>query len=112
MARAHRIALIAGILATIYFLVSFQVFIIPFVDQKIVQQLLPVVSPSQLHGYSFDKLTSQIPWWLLVAFGSWSLGTLGWGLLTFPECPEAYTELLAVSCSRQISKQLSDLILL
>ncbi|KAH6911081.1 dolichol-phosphate mannosyltransferase subunit 3-domain-containing protein [Coprinopsis sp. MPI-PUGE-AT-0042] len=35
------------------------------------------------------------PWWLLVTFGSYSLWSLGWGLFTFRDCPEAYTELLS-----------------
>lgn len=39
----------------------------------------------------------QIPWWLLVSFGAYSLGSLGLGLLKFRDCPEAYEELLVVS---------------
>ncbi|EJD42759.1 dolichol-phosphate mannosyltransferase subunit 3 [Auricularia subglabra TFB-10046 SS5] len=34
-----------------------------------------------------------LPWWLLVSFGSYSLWTLGWAMLSFRECPEAYEEL-------------------
>jgi uncharacterized membrane protein len=71
MARAHRIALIAGILATIYFLVSFQVFIIPFVDQNIVQQLLPVVRLSQSHVY--HSLNATLPDPVVVAGRVWIL---------------------------------------
>lgn len=41
----------------------------------------------------------QLPWWLLVSFGSYALWCLGWGLFTFRDCPEAYTELLGVSSS-------------
>jgi dolichyl-phosphate mannosyltransferase polypeptide 3 len=44
----------------------------------------------------------QIPWWLLVSFGSYSLWSLGWGLYTFKDCPEAYTELLGVSPQREM----------
>lgn len=38
----------------------------------------------------------KLPWWLLVSFGSYALWCLGWGLFTFRDCPEAYTELLGV----------------
>lgn len=44
----------------------------------------------------FD-LRNKIPWWLLVSFGSYSLWSLGWGLYTFRDCPEAYADLLSVS---------------
>lgn len=37
----------------------------------------------------------QIPWWLLVAFGAFSLTSLGLGLLRFHDTPEAYESLLA-----------------
>ena len=39
----------------------------------------------------------QIPWWLLVAFGSYCLWSIGLGLVSLKECPEAYNELLGVS---------------
>ena len=38
----------------------------------------------------------QLPWWLLITFGSYSLWSIGMGLLTLRECPEAYNELLKV----------------
>jgi len=38
----------------------------------------------------------QLPWWLLISFGSYSLWSIGMGLLTLRECPEAYNELLKV----------------
>lgn len=37
---------------------------------------------------------TQIPWWLLVAFGAYSLSSLGLGLLRFHDTPEAYQSLL------------------
>jgi len=40
-----------------------------------------------------DALLSVVPWWALVAFGSYALGSLGWGLASFRECPEAHAEL-------------------
>ncbi|KAF9446502.1 dolichol-phosphate mannosyltransferase subunit 3 [Macrolepiota fuliginosa MF-IS2] len=77
MARVHRVALYASIATSLYLLVLFQLISVPLVDTEIVEQLLPV-----------------LPWWLLVSFGSYSLWSLGWGLFTFRDCPEAYTELL------------------
>jgi hypothetical protein len=38
----------------------------------------------------------QLPWWVLVSFGSYSLGSLGLGLWSFRDCPEAYAELMHV----------------
>ncbi|KAG2096674.1 dolichol-phosphate mannosyltransferase subunit 3, partial [Suillus cothurnatus] len=49
----------------------------PLIDASVAQEILPV-----------------IPWWLLVTFGSYSLWSLGWGVFTFRDCPEAYQELL------------------
>jgi len=34
-----------------------------------------------------------------VSFGAYSLWTIGWGLLTLRECPEAYEELIKVNFS-------------
>lgn len=35
-----------------------------------------------------------LPWWALVTFGSYALGTLGWGVLTFKDKEGSYRELL------------------
>ncbi|KAK0497192.1 dolichol-phosphate mannosyltransferase subunit 3 [Armillaria luteobubalina] len=78
MARAHRVAIISLISMALYLLVFLQFFSVPFVDDAVVQEIIPV-----------------LPWWLLVSFGSYSLWSLGWGLWTFRDCPEAYTELMA-----------------
>ncbi|KAF9562289.1 dolichol-phosphate mannosyltransferase subunit 3 [Agrocybe pediades] len=78
MARAHRVAFVATLVTVAYFLTFFNYLSVPLVDSKVAEQILPV-----------------IPWWLLVAFGSYSLWSIGMGLLTLRECPEAYTELLA-----------------
>lgn len=40
------------------------------------------------------EILPYIPWWGLVAFGSYSLGTLGWGVFTFNDKEEKYEELL------------------
>ncbi|KAG2344943.1 dolichol-phosphate mannosyltransferase subunit 3 [Suillus weaverae] len=77
MARFHRVAIYSSILISIYLLVLFDVLPIPLIDASIAQEILPV-----------------IPWWLLVSFGSYSLWSLGWGVFTFRDCPEAYQELL------------------
>ncbi|KAJ3517409.1 hypothetical protein NLJ89_g529 [Agrocybe chaxingu] len=43
---------------------------------------------------SHRRERQQLPWWLLVSFGSYSLWSIGTGLLTLRECPEAYNELV------------------
>ncbi|KAF7367489.1 Dolichol-phosphate mannosyltransferase subunit 3 [Mycena sanguinolenta] len=73
--------------ASLWALVFFQVFSIPGLDEAAVMQIWPV-----------------IPWWLLVTFGSYSLWSLGWGLFTFRDCPEAYHELM-----HEISQAKEDL---
>ncbi|KAG2143388.1 dolichol-phosphate mannosyltransferase subunit 3 [Suillus bovinus] len=77
MARLHRVSMYFSILILIYLLVLLEVLPIPFIDASVAQEILPV-----------------IPWWLLVSFGSYSLWSLGWGVCTFRDCPEAYHELL------------------
>ncbi|KAL4064324.1 dolichol-phosphate mannosyltransferase subunit 3 [Scleroderma citrinum] len=78
MARAHRLAAYASGLVVLYFLALFSIVPIPLIDANTAEQILPT-----------------IPWWLLVSFGSYSLWSLGWGLFTFRDCPEAYHELLS-----------------
>ncbi|KAI9306353.1 dolichol-phosphate mannosyltransferase subunit 3 [Cunninghamella echinulata] len=41
-----------------------------------------------------NKIIPVFPWWVLMTFGSYSLGYLGWHMLTFSDCPEAYKELM------------------
>lgn len=43
------------------------------------------------------EIVPLLPLWGLVAFGAFSLGTLGWDVLTFNDKPEKYKELLEVS---------------
>ncbi|KAF9528122.1 dolichol-phosphate mannosyltransferase subunit 3 [Crepidotus variabilis] len=78
MARAHRVAATVTIVTIAYILTFFGVFSVPLVDEKVAAQILPV-----------------LPWWLLVSFGAYSLVSIGWGLLTLRECPEAYNELMS-----------------
>jgi len=77
MARAHRAALIATIATVAYLLLSFNTLSVPLLDAKVAEQILPV-----------------IPWWLLVTFGSYCLWSIGMGLVSLKDCPEAYNELL------------------
>ncbi|EIW73237.1 dolichyl-phosphate mannosyltransferase polypeptide 3 [Tremella mesenterica] len=41
-----------------------------------------------------DDILPVLPFWLLVTFGSYSLSSLGLGLVRFHDCPEAYESLL------------------
>jgi len=77
MARAHRVALIATITTVTYLLLFFNIFPVPLLDANVAEQILFV-----------------IPWWLLVSFGSYCLWSIGIGLVSLRECPEAYNELL------------------
>ncbi|KAI5119781.1 hypothetical protein M0805_009252 [Coniferiporia weirii] len=77
MTRLTRFASYAGVVLLSYVLVWFSVLNVPLVDQATTDQLLPV-----------------LPWWLLVAFGSYSLYSLGRGLYTFNDVPAAYEELM------------------
>ncbi|KAF9476939.1 dolichol-phosphate mannosyltransferase subunit 3 [Pholiota conissans] len=77
MARAHRVALTAFIITVAYFLTLFDFLSVPLLDAAYAEQLLPV-----------------LPWWFLVSFGSYCLWSIGLGLVTLRECPEAYDELV------------------
>ncbi|KAI5288737.1 hypothetical protein KEM52_001043 [Ascosphaera acerosa] len=39
------------------------------------------------------EIIPVLPIWCLVSLGAFLLGKLGWGVLTFNDCPEAYEEL-------------------
>lgn len=39
------------------------------------------------------QVLSTLPLWLVVAFGAYSLCSVGWALLTFRDCPAAFVEL-------------------
>ncbi|KAH0826122.1 dolichol-phosphate mannosyltransferase subunit 3-domain-containing protein [Lanmaoa asiatica] len=87
MTRAHRVAIYTSAFLLIYLLAFFAILPIPFLEPDTIAQLLPV-----------------IPWWLLVSFGAYSLASLGWGLFTFQDCPDAYHELLKVSLPTTLSQ--------
>ncbi|RUO96428.1 dolichol-phosphate mannosyltransferase subunit 3 [Jimgerdemannia flammicorona] len=44
----------------------------------------------------FEEILPVLPWWALVTFGSYSLGNIGFHVMTFGDCPEAYHELMGV----------------
>ncbi|RDB26478.1 hypothetical protein Hypma_006015, partial [Hypsizygus marmoreus] len=88
MTRAQRLYLFTTVFTAIYLLIFFQILAVPLVDDDTVQKILPV-----------------LPWWILVSFGSYSLWSLGWGLFTYRDCPEAYAELLGDLYTRKLLKQ-------
>jgi len=77
MTRAARFASYASAIALSYFLVWFSILPVPLIATETKDQIIPV-----------------LPWWMLVSFGSYSLASLGWGLWSFRDCPEAYSELM------------------
>jgi len=77
MARAHRVGSVAALIAAVHFLVLFNIIHVPLFGAETTSQII-----------------SLLPWWLLVSFGAYSLWSIGWGLLTLRECPEAYEELI------------------
>lgn len=107
MARVHRVAFISTLVTIAYLLTFFGIFSVPLVDHKVVDQILPVVSTILFQLFESDQRNfviwiiwmsiNQLPWWLLVSFGAYSLSSIGWGLLTLRECPEAFNELMSVS---------------
>jgi dolichyl-phosphate mannosyltransferase polypeptide 3 len=43
-----------------------------------------------------NEILPVLPFWVLVAFGAYTLGTLGWDVMTFNDKPEKHRELLKV----------------
>lgn len=41
-----------------------------------------------------QEILPFLPWWGLVTFGAYALGTLGWGVYTFKDKEDKYKELL------------------
>lgn len=41
-----------------------------------------------------NEILPYLPWWALVTFGAYALGTLGWGVYTFKDKEASYKELL------------------
>ncbi|KAK4493926.1 hypothetical protein PRZ48_015112 [Zasmidium cellare] len=40
-----------------------------------------------------EDIIPYLPFWALISFGAYLLFKLGWGVLTFNDCPEAHEEL-------------------
>lgn len=95
MSRATRFLAVALPLTITYLLALLRLIPVPFLSERTSSLLLPVVRPFLHPSNTTDP--AQIPWWFLVSFGAYSLGSLGMGLLRFRDCPEAYEELLVVS---------------
>jgi dolichyl-phosphate mannosyltransferase polypeptide 3 len=53
-----------------------------------------------------DEILPVIPWWVLVLFGAYALGTLGFDLLTINDKPEKYKELLDVCIMLRVYSRL------
>ncbi|CDK29782.1 unnamed protein product [Kuraishia capsulata CBS 1993] len=49
-----------------------------------------IPTPKTFH----DEVLPVLPFWALVAFGAYALGTLGWGVFTFIDKEDKYKELL------------------
>ncbi|KAJ3287447.1 dolichol-phosphate mannosyltransferase subunit 3 [Rhizoclosmatium globosum] len=62
--------------------------------------LIPFVPVPQY----LDEIAPVLPLWLLVAFGAYSLASIGYALVTFGDCPEAYMSLL-----KEINEAKTDL---
>ncbi|EUC58777.1 dolichol-phosphate mannosyltransferase subunit 3 [Rhizoctonia solani AG-3 Rhs1AP] len=77
MTRATRFALAATLVSVVYFLFLYEYLSVPLLSSETSGAILPT-----------------LPWWLLVSFGAYSLGSLGWGLYSFRDCTDAYHELL------------------
>ncbi|KAG7571457.1 hypothetical protein FFLO_00640 [Filobasidium floriforme] len=77
MTRATRFAAYLAPLIIYYLLALLGIVNIPFMSQE-----------------SSDALVPVLPFWVLVTFGAYSLGSLGLGLVRFRDCPEAYRSLM------------------
>ncbi|KAF9152709.1 hypothetical protein BGX21_006244 [Mortierella sp. AD011] len=86
MTRATEAAAFFGITATIYLALLFQ--------------WIPITLPETVQEFTLPVL----PWWALVSFGAYSLGNIGYHVMTFRDCPEAYHEL-----QTQIAQAQNDL---
>jgi dolichyl-phosphate mannosyltransferase polypeptide 3 len=113
MTRATRFLTIAIPLFIAYLLALWHIFPVPILSAARTDELLPVVcsgislaqiliNPSYYPRFTppFRRTghlhcRPQLPWWLLVTFGAYSLSSLGLGLVRFHDCPEAYESLLS-----------------
>ncbi|KAJ3408866.1 hypothetical protein CcCBS67573_g06197 [Chytriomyces confervae] len=78
MGRAQTLALVAGAGTIAWVLLMLHATFLPFLGlPKYVDEVAPV-----------------LPLWGLVAFGSYSLASIGYALVTFGDCPEAHLSLM------------------
>lgn len=65
--------------------------------QKIQEDLIPVVSyisqQFSVRSEAHVRSRVQLPFWVLISFGAFLLGKLGYGVLTFNDVPEAHESL-------------------
>ncbi|OCF34809.1 dolichyl-phosphate mannosyltransferase polypeptide 3 [Kwoniella heveanensis BCC8398] len=78
MSKGTRFLTLAIPAVLLYILALFRILPVPLFSEEMTNQILPV-----------------LPFWLLVTFGSYSLSSLGMGLVKFHDCPEAYESLLS-----------------
>ncbi|WVQ94222.1 hypothetical protein IAU59_001300 [Kwoniella sp. CBS 9459] len=78
MTKGTRFLTLAIPAVLLYVLALFQILPVPLFSEEIAGLILPV-----------------LPFWLVVTFGSYSLSSLGMGLVKFHDCPEAYESLLS-----------------
>ncbi|PSR79553.1 dolichol-phosphate mannosyltransferase subunit 3 [Coniella lustricola] len=74
MTRAQQTVSIALLVSSLYLSLYLQLIPLPTIVQT---EIVPV-----------------LPFWALVSFGAYLLVRLGWGVLTFNDCPEAHKELM------------------
>lgn len=84
MTRAQQTISIAMLLTSIYLALFLQVVPLP---QKFQEEVVP-----------------YLPFWALISFGAYLLFSLGWGVFTFNDVPEAHAELM-----QQIAEARKDL---
>jgi len=75
MTKATETASFLGIILSSYFIFLLKIIPLP---QIIQEEILPV-----------------LPWWVLVSFGAYSLGNIGYHVFRFRDCKDAYHELMA-----------------
>lgn len=51
------------------------------------------VDASPLLSTAGMQVVATLPLWCIVAFGAYSLSSIGWNLITFRDCPEAFIAL-------------------
>ncbi|KAK1999404.1 dolichol-phosphate mannosyltransferase subunit 3 [Colletotrichum falcatum] len=103
MTRAQQTISLALLVSSLYLALYLQLIPIPAVIQT---EIVPVVRPSFYLGLASPTLAAhpplltlvcplQLPFWVLISFGSYLLARLGYNVMTFNDVPEAHKELMA-----------------